>query len=107
MAFCRQHDIKINTTAVMPVFSDISTFPLAPQPFCIIQIIEHDFVHRTSHIDPSTTTMASPLDTAFTHRLLLAHLQAATSIATTFQNLPLFTPQPPLPAHQPTTTPTF
>ena len=46
------------------------------------------------------------MDTAFAHRLLLAHLQAATSIATTFQNLPLFTPQPPQHAHhQPITTP--
>ena len=50
--------------------------------------------------------MTSPMDTAFAHRLLLAHLQAATSIATTFQNLPLFTPQPPQPTHQPITTPT-
>ena len=51
--------------------------------------------------------MTSPMDTAFAHRLLLAHLQAATSIATTFQNLPLFTPQPPpLTHHQPITTPT-
>ena len=50
--------------------------------------------------------MTSPLDTAFAHRLLLAHLQAATSIATTFQNLPPFTPQPPQHAHhQLTTTP--
>ena len=50
--------------------------------------------------------MTSPMDTAFAHRLLLAHLQAATSIATTFQNLPLFTPQPPQHAHhQPITTP--
>ena len=50
--------------------------------------------------------MTSPMDTAFAHRLLLAHLQAATSIATTFQNLPLFTPQPPQPTHhQPITTP--
>ena len=49
--------------------------------------------------------MTSSLDTAFAHRLLLAHLQAATSIATTFQNLPLFTPQPLPPTHQPITTP--
>ena len=48
--------------------------------------------------------MTSPLDTAFAHRLLLAHLQAATSIATTFQNLPPFTPQPPQHAHHPLTT---
>ena len=52
--------------------------------------------------------MTSPLDTAFAHRLLLAHLQAATSIATTFQNLPPFTPQLPHQAHHPlTTTPPF
>ena len=50
--------------------------------------------------------MTSLLDTAFAHRLLLAHLQAATSIATTFQNLPLFTPQPLPPANQPISTPT-
>ena len=48
--------------------------------------------------------MTSPLDTAFAHRLLLAHLQAATSIATTFQNLPPFTPQPPQQTHHPLTT---
>ena len=48
--------------------------------------------------------MTSPLDTAFAHRLLLAHLQAATSIATTFQNLPPFTPQLPQQAHHPLTT---
>ena len=52
--------------------------------------------------------MTSPLDTEFAHRLLLAHLQAATSIATTFQNLPPFTPhpQPPPPANQSISTPT-
>ena len=38
--------------------------------------------------------MTSPFDMALAHRLLLAHLQAATSIATTFQNLPSFTPHP-------------
>ena len=50
--------------------------------------------------------MTSPLDTAFARRLLLAHLQAATSIATTFQNLPPFTPHPLPPAHQRISTPT-
>ena len=80
----------------------------ATQPSCSIQTIEHDLYNRTSHIGPttSTTRMTSPMDTPFTHRLLLAHLHAATSIATTFQNLPLFTPQPLPPAHQPFTTPT-
>ena len=38
--------------------------------------------------------MTSPINIPLAHRLLLAHLQAATSIATTFQNLPLFTPHP-------------
>lgn len=35
--------------------------------------------------------MTSPIDFPLAHRLLLAHLQAATSIATTFQHLPHYT----------------
>ena len=84
-------------------------FTLHRSHFVLFKLLSATVYIRVSHIGPttSTTTMTSPMDTAFAHRLLLAHLQAATSIATTFQNLPLFTPQPPPPTHhQPITTPT-
>ena len=56
------------------IFFSLTYF--ARQPSYIIQTIEHDLYNRTSHIGPttSTTRMTSPLDTAFAHRLLLAHL---------------------------------
>lgn len=44
--------------------------------------------------------MTSPLDLPMAHRLLLAHLQAATSITTPLQNLPQFNPTTqPSPTH--------
>ena len=95
-----KHDLaRRHAHTSSPTHSD-----LARNHFHYIQIVLRSFQrcalgNTFCSLSPTTSppTMTSPLDIALAHRLLLAHLQAATSFATTFQNLPLFTPHPPPP----------